>query len=175
MKNKLFGHKVTQTALLGSVALVLSAFQMLLPDIPLSIPGAKPGFSNIVTAFACEILGLYPALYITLIKALFSFITRGATAFFMSLFGGLLSCIVMYILLRFRLFDLGYLGIGIAGAVSHNMGQLFVAYMIIGKTIFYYIPFLLIVSLITGSLTGTTMGIIIPPLKKLKIGNKIKE
>lgn len=171
MKNRLFVHKITQTALLGSVALVLSALQMLLPDIPLPIPGAKPGFSNIVTAFACESIGLYPALYITLIKAIFAFITRGATAFFMSFIGGLLSCIIMYILLRFRWFELGYLGIGISGAVSHNMGQLFVAYLIIGKTIFYYIPFLLIISLITGSLTGITMGIIIPPLKKIKIEN----
>lgn len=77
--------KARKTALLGILcaqAIALSFLENLIPSLPFLPPGAKPGFSNIVTMFTVLTLGLPQAMCITVFKALFALMTRGATAFF---------------------------------------------------------------------------------------------
>ena len=91
--------KARKTALLGILcaqAIALSFLESLIPALPFLPPGAKPGFSNIVTMFAVLTFGLPQAMCITVFKALFALATRGATAFFMSLAGGVLSTLAMW-------------------------------------------------------------------------------
>lgn len=91
--------KARKTALLGILcaqAIALSFLENLIPSLPFLPPGAKPGFSNIVTMFTVLTLGLPQAMCITVFKALFALMTRGATAFFMSLAGGVLSTLAMW-------------------------------------------------------------------------------
>ena len=117
-------QKTYRTALFGllaALAAALSYLEGLLPTAAFLPPGAKPGFSNLVNLFAASFMGTVPALGIALLKACFAGLTRGGTAFFMSLCGGTLSTLLMCLLLK-RTRRLSFIGIGIAGAVCHGGG-----------------------------------------------------
>ena len=50
--------RLTTLAVLGALAIVLSALENLIPPLPMMPPGAKLGLSNIVTMFAAGHLWL---------------------------------------------------------------------------------------------------------------------
>ena len=75
----------------------------------------------------------------------------------------------MFLLIRSRKTSFGALGIGVAGAFMHNMGQLLVAYIIVSDGIYAYIPILSGASILTGTLTGLANYIILPVIKKIPI------
>lgn len=160
---------LTQTALVGAVAIVLSLFESVLPDLPVPLPGAKLGLSNIAVMFAADSIGLPAALAVAAIKALFAGVTRGATAFLLSLAGGVLSTLVMYLFLAAKSNRFGYIGIGICGAVTHNTAQLAVAALLTDFSVFTYLPILLFAGLGAGALTGLAMGMIVPAVKRLRL------
>lgn len=154
--------------MLSAVALVLSFLESLIPTAAFMPPGAKAGFSNLATMFAASSMGLAPALAITVIKALFAGVTRGASAFFMSFAGGVLSTLTMFILFKFTK-NSGYMLIGVVSAIMHNIGQLAVATFIVGnKSVIGYAPILLIAGIITGAITGTIFSAVIPALLKVE-------
>lgn len=162
--------KARKTALLGILcaqAIALSFLENLIPSLPFLPPGAKPGFSNIVTMFTVLTLGLPQAMCITVFKALFALMTRGATAFFMSLAGGVLSTLAMWAATKIKSDPFGLLGASIIAAVCHNAGQLAAAAVLTGTgAVLGYAPALLIFSLITGAVTGTVLRIVMPALEK---------
>lgn len=167
-------HKTRSVAfsgLLCALALALSAAEMLIPPIPVLPPGAKLGLSNLVTMFAAENLGLVPALTIALIKGLFAGATRGFTAMLMSLAGGLFSTLIMWLLLRMKR-PFGYLGLGVAGAMAHNGAQLLVAALLTTPAVVWYIPWLILFAILTGSLTGFVLRILNPAINKLNLSNE---
>ncbi len=148
--------------LLGATAITLSFLEGLLPPLPFLPPGAKAGFSNIVTMFTASYFGLIPTIGICLLKSLFVLITRGVSAFCMSLFGGLVSGFVMW--LCFRLHT-SLLVSGVLGAITHNTAQLLTAMVLTGTPyLFTYYPFLLLFALVSGSITGLILRTIYRPL-----------
>ena len=162
-------YKVALPAILCALALSLGFLEGLIPPLPLFPPGAKPGFSNIITMFAAGSLGLPSAAAIALVKGLFAFVTRGATAGIMSLSGGLVSALAMYLLMRYATKFLGMVGISAVSAVLHNMGQLTAAVFITGTAdVINYAPALVVFGVITGALTGIILGSVMPALQKLK-------
>ena len=127
--------RTRKTALLGmlaAAALALSFLENLIPGLPGLPPGAKPGCSNIATMAAAAQLGFAGAFPITLLKAGFAGLTRGATAFFMSTAGGVLSMLVMLPLLHGKRNPFGAVGTGILCAVMHNLGQLLASWALTG-------------------------------------------
>ena len=70
-----------------------------------------------------------------------------------SLAGGILSLAVMALLKRSGAFSI--IGVSMAGGVSHNVGQLIMAMLVVETyAVGYYLPVLLIAGLITGTLIG---------------------
>lgn len=162
-------YKVALPAILCALALSLGFLESLIPPLPLFPPGAKPGFSNIITMFAAGSLGLPTAAAIALVKGVFAFATRGVTAGIMSLSGGLLSAIAMFLLMRYAKRFLGMVGISVICAVVHNMGQLAAAVFITGTAdVINYAPALAFFGIITGALTGIILGSVMPALEKMK-------
>ena len=125
MERKSRAKQVALLGMLGAVAIVLSWLEGMLGPVPGLPPGAKLGLSNVATMLAASTMGPGSAMAIALLKGLFAGLTRGLTAGLMSLSGGLLSTGVVCLLLWWKRCPLGYIGIGIAGAVCHNLGQLF--------------------------------------------------
>lgn len=164
MKSK----KVAFFGIMGALSLVLGLFEsLLLPEIPFLPPGAKLGLSNLVTMYAIYTSSFSGGIYIVLLKALFALITRGGTAAFMSLSGGVLSCLAASLMMKKegRLFS--FFGIGIASAVMHNMGQLFAACVVTGTfALLSYVKYLLVFALVTGAVTGTALVVVMPVIRK---------
>ena len=159
--------RVALLGILGAPALALTFLESLLPPLPGMPPGAKPGFSNIVTMYTVSSIGTAQALYITLIKAIFAGLTRGPSAFVMSLVGGIFSTLTMSALLRMSGRPLGIAGISVSSAVAHNAGQLLVA-MVLLKSVAAagYLPVLIFFSVATGLVTGTVLKYIMPALDR---------
>lgn len=161
-------NKASRVALMGmmcALAIAISFIEGLIPQF-IPIAGMKPGFSNIVTMFGATTLGTPYALGIVLFKAAFALVTRGTTAFFMSLCGGLLSFIILILLLKINTDKIGYIGIGVLCAVFHNIGQFIVAVIILGNAVLPLGWVLIISGMAFGVVTGTIFGITLPRLQK---------
>ncbi len=166
---KNIAYKTALSAILCALALSMGFLESLIPPIPFLPPGAKPGFSNIITMFAAGSLGLSQALIIALVKGCFAFVTRGFTAGIMSLSGGIFSAIAMFVLLKYADKIFGLIGISVLSALFHNIGQLFAAVFITGTaSIGYYAPALAVFGIATGAVTGVIFKAVIPALDKLK-------
>ena len=158
---------IANTAVMAAVAIALSIAESLIPPMPMVPPGGKLGLSNIAVMLGADMLGFPSAMLIAVIKSVFAGVTRGFTAFIMSLSGGVVSALVMIILLRRATKKIGYIGIGVCGAVTHNLTQLAVSSMITTDAVFVYLPALTAMAIVTGAVTGTIMGVIIPHYRKL--------
>ena len=155
-------QKTALIGLLTAAAVSLSFLETLLPAFPFLPQGAKAGFTNSNTLIAFCFMGLVPALTIAVLKSVFVLLTRGLTAFFMSLCGGLFSALVMFICIRLKgsLFCMG-----VTGAIAHNIAQLIVALGITGTPgLLYYAPLLLLFALIAGTITGFLLKLTYVPL-----------
>lgn len=160
-------QRLTFTALMTAAAVVLSIFEGFLPTAPFMMPGSKLGLANIVVMFAASSLGIAETLFIVIAKAFFVLITRGVTAFLMSLSGGLLSALCLIIIFR-KVKNFGFIGTGVASALCHNLGQLFVSFIIMNTAaVLGYVPVLVFASAATGVLTGALLGAAMPYLKRL--------
>lgn len=167
-------NKIRTVALMGlfcALAMALSFLESLIPPIA-PVPAIKPGFSNIVTMFCVSSLGAPYGLAVVLFKAFFALLTRGATAFFMSLSGGLLSFLIMAIIFKYFKNTFGYIGIGVLCALFHNVGQLAVAVVILGEAMLSLTPLLLLSGLVAGLVTGTVFKYTLPVLSKVSKTHK---
>ena len=152
---KLTTKKLALCAVLTALALGLSTLESLFPvSVLVPLPGIKLGLANIVTVFALYRLGDIPALAILIARCLLGAMFAGnASALLFSLMGGVLAMLTMIVLRRVR--GLSVYGVSIAGAAAHNIGQICAAMVVLGGTaVLGYLPVLLGVSLITGTLTG---------------------
>lgn len=160
--------KLIFMGILVSQALVLSIIEKALPS-PVPIPGVKLGLANIISLFAIIIFGFKEAVIIVIIRnMLASIFVGGMASFLYSIIGGLISIIVMSFIYKNFEKQFSIVSISIMGAIFHNIGQIFVASIIIKDIkIFYYLPILMISGVITGMLIGIASKYSIEPIKKL--------
>ena len=152
-------YKAAYSGILLALSAGISAAESLIP-LPL---GVKPGFSNIPVMFAMSELSVSISFSICLLKSVFVIFTRGTTAFFMSLSGGLLAFAVMLII--YKKISASFIVISIIGSLAHNIGQIIAACFIIGSTVIVYLPMLIISGCIAGTSTGLVIKLILPILK----------
>ncbi|MDQ5983381.1 MAG: hypothetical protein RUMPE_00392 [Eubacteriales bacterium SKADARSKE-1] len=160
-------NMITTLALFSALSITLSILESIIPTANILPPGAKLGLSNIITMFICGTFGLLPALIIATVKSFFVLSLRGPTAFLMSFFGGICSICMIWVLTKKPKKQLSFIFISIVGAISHNLVQLLVSSFLIGKSIFFYIPVLILAAVFTGSITGTLLKVISPALSKV--------
>lgn len=165
MRERRFSTK--RIALLGlflALALILGYIEFLIP-FDFGIPGIKLGLGNAMILLALYLLGGREAFVLQLMRILLSGLLFGTMlSTLYSLSGGLLSFGVMVALKRTKRFQV--ISVSIAGGVSHNLGQLLVAGLIVENLhLFYYAPVLLFSGLATGALIGIIAGELIRRLK----------
>lgn len=138
-----------------ALALIFSYVESLIP-IHIGIPGVKLGLANLIIVIALYKMSLREAYLLSVTRVVLSgFIFGNLFSILYSLAGGLLSISVMALLKKHG--DFSVIGVSIAGGVSHNIGQLAVAMIVVETfSVAYYIPVLLIAGLITGLLIGIT-------------------
>lgn len=166
-------NTVLSIALCGvmtSLAIVFGYIEHLIP-LPFGIYGIKLGIANLVVITMLYALNAYSAFTINMLRIILCSMLFGSfTSFWYSLVGGLLSFAVMLILKRTN--KLSPMGVSICGAISHNIGQIVVAIILLDEfKIALYLPVLLI----TGAITGAIIGLIAIPIIKLPIFNKVQK
>lgn len=145
-----------KTALLGmfvTLALIASYVESLIP-VYLGAPGIKLGLANLVIITVLYQCNLKDALLVSVLRILLSgFLFGNVFSILYSLAGGLLSLFVMYGLKKMGSFSI--LSVSVAGGISHNLGQIGAAILLMenGKIIFYF-PVLMAAGIITGLLIG---------------------
>ncbi|HHY06457.1 MAG TPA: Gx transporter family protein [Clostridia bacterium] len=149
-------RKLVYFSLFVTLATALGFLETLLSN-PLPLPGVKLGLANIVTLLVLYLYGLKEGLVVSLFRVLFVSLLGGtflAVGFWLSFSGAVLSTLVMAGLIKY-VSALSIIGVSMAGAVSHNVGQLLAAsFLIQTPYIFYYLPFLLLAGIPTGLVTG---------------------
>lgn len=157
--------KIAFMGLLFALAVVLGYLEGLFPTMP---NGIKLGLSNIITMYTLFFLGKSQAYTIAVLKSFFVLLTRGPTAALMSICGGLLSVTAMIIIMSFKKAKPTYLIISVVGAVFHNIGQLIMASIYLKRAIaLYYLPIMLVSGIIMGSITGLSLNILLPAIKRI--------
>lgn len=156
-------RKTALYGLLVALAFILSYLESLLP-LSVGIPGIKLGLANLVVLLALYRLRPRDALVISAVRILLAGLTFGSpTTMLYSLCGGLLSFAVMALCRRCGCFSV--VGVSMAGGVSHNMGQIAAAAVLLGTgEIVWYLPVLLVAGLVTGCLLGVAVRLLLPRL-----------
>lgn len=163
-------HKTTQRiaycAMLIALAMIFSYVESLIP-FNFGVPGMKLGIANLVMVTGLYFLPFTDVCIISLVRIVLvgSMFGNGMSIIY-SLAGGVLSLIVMMLLKQMKGFSI--VGVSIAGGISHNIGQLIVAAIVVQNIkILYYCPTLLIAGTITGTLIGIVSGQVLAAIKKM--------
>lgn len=142
---------------MAALAIILGYVEMLLP-VFFVVPGMKLGLANLVTVFVLYRYRAKEAAVISLIRiVVIGFLFANLFSILYSLAGAALSLLCMTAARRFS--GLSIVGVSILGGVTHNLGQLIVAALVVENgNVFYYFPALLISGLVTGVLIGIVTG-----------------
>ncbi len=150
-------NRVAYFGVFTALALIFSYVESLIP-IQLGIPGVKLGLANLIIVIALYKMRLSEVFLLSIVRILLSgFLFGNYFSILYSLAGGLLSLAVMALLKKAG--DFSVMGISMAGGVSHNVGQLVVAMLVVETfSVGYYLPVLLVAGLVTGFLIGLAAG-----------------
>lgn len=160
-------RKLVFISMLVTQALILSYVESMLPVIP--IPGAKLGLANIATILALSSLSLGTSLLIVVARVLLSsFMFGNMATLAYSMAGGVLSLLIMFLVLTLLKRQVSLISVSILGAISHNMGQLTVAYLVLGTTsnVYLLMPYLLLIAIPTGIFIGLVSNYLLKYLKQ---------
>ena len=167
--------RLTLLSICLALSLMLFFVELRLPLVA-AVPGFKIGLANIVTVAALRLFRAREALLLLVLRIVLGAAFAGSLpALSFSLAGGLLALSVGVLLLRavprvpLALF-------GVAGALSHNVGQLLAAAFWLGTLdVFYYAPMLFALAVFTGFATGFLAQEILRrlPLKNKKISQNL--
>lgn len=150
-------RRVGYVGLLVAIGLVLQIVESSLPPL-LPIPGARLGLANLATVIALFFLGPAEALEVTVMRTLLGGLLRGSlVGMALGMSGGLAAWAVMSALYLLYPTPFSITGISVAGAAAFNTAQLGMAVLLVNYSgLWYYLPYLLLVSVPTGIFIGVT-------------------
>lgn len=159
--------RLTVDALLTAVALLLFLVEMQIPPLT-AIPGIKIGLANVVTLFSLVYCGKKDAAAILFVRILLGAIFAGSfSAFLYSLSGGVFCYLAMCAVLHFLKKPLW--PVSVFGAAAHNIGQLFAAALLMQTpSVFWYLPYLLLAAVVSGTFTGICTSLVLQRIIKGK-------
>ncbi len=145
--------KTAYLGLFAAVAIIFGYVESLIPFFA-GIPGIKLGLANLAVLFILEKYTWREAALVSLVRIfVIGFLFGNMFSILYSLAGASLSLAVMTFMKKKSGFSI--LGISVAGGVSHNIGQLITAALIVENASFlYYAPALLVSGVVTGLLIG---------------------
>ena len=146
--------KVARMGVLLSLALTLGLLESFLPDFLL--PGMRLGLANIAVLLVLYVYGFKEGLGVAILKALLVSMLRGSLLSMgglMAMSGTLLSFFGMAGL-HYAWKRCSIIGVSVFGALLHVTGQILVGQAFLGRGVWGYLPWLILVSFLTGALVG---------------------
>ncbi len=149
--------------MLTALALVFSYVESQIPAF-FAVPGMKLGLTNIIVLIALYKMGAKSAMGINILRiVLVSLLFGGFSAMLYSLAGGMLSTVVMILLKKTQRFHI--IAVSIAGGVSHNIGQIIVAMIVLNTSgIAWYLAVLWVSGMVSGGLIGLLGALLVKRL-----------
>lgn len=150
-------RRISYYGIFAALAVLMGYVEAMVP-VPVPIPGIKLGLSNVIVLLALYIMDARAAFFISVIRVLISgLLFRGFIGVWYSLSGAFLSFLVMYI--GYRTKKLSIIGISVLGGIFHNLGQVIVAVIMLGRAvIIYLLPVLMLSGVATGFMIGVISG-----------------
>ena len=138
-----------------ALAMVFAYVEVLIPPLFPAIPGIKMGLPNIIIIYLLYKKGAKTAAIVSLLRIiLVSILFGNMMAFLYSLAGGALSLGVMILFRKLKF--LSTVGVSVLGAVTHNIGQIIMAIILLETLeLGYY----LVVLTVTGTISGILIGL----------------
>ncbi len=160
-------RQAAYTGMLFALCMALSWLESFISPLLGLMPAMKLGLANICIMYALLFLRPGTAAMLAFLKALFAFLTRGVTAGFLSLCGGMLSLLVLWVLLKAPLPVTGYV-FSVCGALAHNIGQLCGAALLLSAPMALgYAPLLMAAAVAVGSITAALSSALFPALERV--------
>lgn len=157
---------VARVGLLIALAFALSYIEHLIP-LPLPV-GVKLGLANVVTLVCLVLFSSKYACFVLCCRCvLVAMLFGSVSSLLFSLAGGMLALGVMILCMKGYPRRLSLIGVSVAGAAAHHIGQITVAVLYLQtQSVGYYLPILLLLSIPTGILTGTVATMTVQMLGK---------
>ena len=155
MKKKKYSAKnICIMAVLTAVGIILQYVENRILISP--VPGGKLGLANIVTILNIFLFGGKNAMVISLLRALLgTLLSGGMTALPYSVVGTFFSVLGMILAKKYIYPKASIVGLSVIGASLYNFAQILVASLIFYTSyMFSYLPQLLIVAAVSGTVTG---------------------
>ena len=145
--------KTAFCGLMLALALIASYVESLIP-VPIPVPGIKLGVANSIVLILLYYTNVKTAWGISVARVVLSgFLFGSLSSILYSLSGAILSLLVMTLIKKRDCFTMT--GVSVAGGVSHNIGQLIMAFLVLeSSALWYYLPILLLSGCVTGGLIG---------------------
>ena len=116
----------------------------------------KKQIKYIIILFVLYKYNFKDSLYVSIVRVILVGLLRTglfSISFWFSLSGAIFSIVFMYIAKKIKL--LSVVGVSVVGSISHSIGQILIAIFILkNNNVIYYLPYLLILSIPTGVITG---------------------
>ena len=147
--------KVAVLGLCTALALILAYVEAMIGPLIPSIPGIKMGLPNIIIIFLLYRKGALSAIGVSLVRViLVSILFGNVVALSYSLAGAALSLAVMVLLQKLGI--MSEVGVSVAGGVTHNLGQILMAMLLLETSeLGYY----MVVLTVTGTVAGILIGL----------------
>lgn len=160
-------RKTINFSMLLALSVVLSIFESLIPIINGSIPGLKLGFANIVILFILYRYKFKDAIYLSILRVILVALLRTGFGinFIFSLVGAILSVSAMFI---FKKLKFSIITVSVMGSIFHIIGQIITTIILLDTfNLIYYLPYLIIFSIITGFIIGVITKEILERTKEI--------
>lgn len=160
-------RKTINFSMLLALSVVLSIFESLIPIINGSIPGLKLGFANIVILFILYRYKFKDAIYLSILRVILVALLRTGFGinFIFSLVGAILSVSAMFI---FKKLKFSIITVSVMGSIFHIIGQIITTIILLDTfNLIYYLPYLIIFSIITGLIIGVITKEILERTKEI--------
>ena len=154
--------KVSVMAMCIALAMILSYVESLIPSP--GIPGVKLGLANLVVIFALYRLGWKEAVGISLLRVfLVSLLFGHVASLAYSASGAALSLVGMILLIRTD--KLICVSVSVIGGVLHNVGQILMAWALMGANVVWYLPVLILSGTVAGVAIGVVSALLVKRIK----------
>ena len=147
--------KISLLGVMLAFTLVTSFIERMIP-LDGIVPGMRLGLANLAIVISLYTLPTRDTFILMVLKCLMTAIFSGSIiALLYSLTGSMLSLIIMLLLIKLKIKAISIIGVSVAGAAFHNLGQIMVARFIFGTwAIMLYLPLLLIIGTVSGIVIG---------------------